>query len=79
MLWENLREEEFLSAIEQSHGVCAIPIGCVETHGQHLPLGCDVMHAREMTVRAAEKEPVCVFPPIYFGEKTGAEPGGSEQ
>lgn len=72
MLWENLREEEFLAAIEKSGGVCAIPMGCVEAHGQHLPLGTDVMHSRELTRRAAEKEPICVFPPIYFGEKTGA-------
>ena len=72
MLWENLREEEFLPALEEARGVCAIPIGCIEAHGQHLPLGCDVMHAREMTVRAAEREPVCVFPAMYFGEKAGA-------
>jgi len=72
MLWENLREEEFEGAIEESKGVCVIPIGCVEAHGQHLPLGCDVMHAREYARRAAEVEPVCVFPPIYFGEKSGA-------
>ena len=72
MLWENLREEEFLGALEQANGVCALPIGCVEAHGQHLPLGCDVMHARELTIRAAEKEPVVVFPAMYFGEKSGA-------
>jgi len=72
MLWENLREEEFLGALEQANGVCALPIGCVEAHGQHLPLGCDVMHARELTIRAAEKEPVVVFPTMYFGEKSGA-------
>lgn len=72
MLWENLREEEFISALEMSKGVCAVPMGCIEAHGQHLPLGTDVMHSRELTRRAAEKEPVCVFPPIYFGEKAGA-------
>lgn len=72
MLWEELRADQFDAAREQSAGVCIIPIGCVESHGIHLPLGCDVMHVSEFVKRAAELEPVCVFPPIYFGEKSGA-------
>jgi len=72
MLWENLRSEEFKAAVEECKGVCAIPIGCVEAHSVHLPLGCDTIKAREFAVRAAEKEPVCVFPAMYFGEKNGA-------
>ena len=41
MLWENLREEEFYDAIEASGGVCVVPVGCLEKHGQHLPVGTD--------------------------------------
>ena len=44
MLWENLRCDEFKAAVEKSNGVCAIPIGCVEAHGIHLPLGCDTLN-----------------------------------
>lgn len=72
MIWENLRCDEFLAAVEKSNGVCAIPIGCVEAHGIHLPLGCDTIKAREFCIRAAEIEPVTVFPAMYFGEKSGA-------
>lgn len=72
MLWENLREEEFKNAILESCGVCILPVGCLEKHGQHLPVGTDVIHITEIAKRAAEKEPVCVFPTMYFGEKTGA-------
>ena len=72
MLWENLREEEFRDAIKASKGVCIVPIGCLEKHGQHLPVGTDVIHITEIARRAAEVEPVCVFPTMYFGEKTGA-------
>lgn len=72
MLWEELRRDEFNDAVKQSGGVCAIPIGCVEAHGIHMALGCDVLHAYGHTKLAAEKEPVVVFPPIYFGEKSGA-------
>ena len=72
MLWENLRSEEFKAAVEECNGVCAIPIGCVEAHSVHLPLGCDTIKAKEFCVRASELEPVCVFPSMYFGEKSGA-------
>lgn len=72
MLWENLREEEFKKALEDSKGVCVVPVGCLEKHGQHLPVGTDVIHITEIARRAAEEEPVCVFPTMYFGEKTGS-------
>lgn len=44
MLWQNLREEEFEGAIERSGGLCVLPIGCLEKHGQHLPVGTDSYH-----------------------------------
>ena len=43
MLWEYLREEEFPAMLERSHRVCAFAIGCLEKHGQHLPLGTDTL------------------------------------
>ncbi|MBE6689289.1 MAG: creatininase family protein [Ruminococcaceae bacterium] len=72
MLWENLRCEEFKDAVEKCNKVCVIPIGCVEAHGVHLPLGCDTIKAREFCARASEIHPVCVFPAMYFGEKCGS-------
>lgn len=72
MLWENLREEEFKDAIKESKGLCILPVGCLEKHGQHLPVGTDVIHITEIAKLAAEKEPVMIFPTMYFGEKTGA-------
>lgn len=72
MLWENLREEEFDNAIKESKGLCILPVGCLEKHGQHLPVGTDVIHITEIAKRAAELETAMVFPTMYFGEKTGA-------
>ena len=72
MLWEDLREEEFRGAVKEANGVCVLPIGCVEKHGQHLPLGTDALWVGGLAKRAAEKEPAVVFPTMYFGEKTGA-------
>ena len=69
MLWENLREEEFESAIERSGGLCVIPMGCLEKHGQHLPVGTDYFEATEVVRCAAEQEEVVIFQPgAWLGE-----------
>lgn len=72
MLWTELRSDEFNDAVEKCNKVCVIPIGCVEAHSIHLPLGCDTIKGLEFCRRASEIEPVCVFPAMYFGEKSGA-------
>lgn len=72
MLWENLRSEQFEEAVKISKGVCVVPIGCLEKHGPHSPLGTDTIIATETAVRAAAIEPVVVFPTMFFGDKSGA-------
>ena len=72
MLWTDLLSCEFEDAVKEAKGVCALPIGCVERHGLHLPLGCDSYVAARISRKAAEIEPVVVYPEIYFGEKSGA-------
>ena len=62
MRWEDLREEEFKDAIDRCGGLCVLPIGCIEKHGQHLPVGTDSLHGIGIAERAAAKEEVCVFP-----------------
>ena len=71
MRWIDLREEEFESAVELSGGVCVMPVGCIEKHGQHLPLGIDIMVAEAVAEAAADEEPVCTFPAFRFGEIAG--------
>ena len=72
MLWENLRSEQFEEAVKTAKGVCVVPIGCLEKHGPHSPLGTDTIIATETAVRAAALEPVVVFPTMFFGDKSGA-------
>ena len=72
MLWENLRCEQFKDAIETAKGVCVVPIGCLEKHGPHSPLGTDTIISGDACAHAAQLEPVVVFPTMYFGEKSGA-------
>lgn len=73
MLWENLKSQEFPAAVEASRGVCVIPIGATEKHGQHLPVGIDTVVVDELARRAAEVEPVVVFPPFAFGHINGLQ------
>jgi creatinine amidohydrolase len=71
MIWEYLREEEFEEVIKKSKGVCAMPLGCLEMHGQHLPVGTDILKASYILRKASEIEPVCVFPDFTFGDVQG--------
>ena len=71
MLWEELREEEFEEAAEASGKVCVLPIGCLEMHGQHLPVGTDTMTCSYIAREAAKTEPVVVFPGQWFGSVPG--------
>ena len=62
MKWENLREEEFQSAIEASGGLCVMALGCLEKHGQHLPVGTDSLWGGKLVELAAERAGVVMFP-----------------
>jgi len=45
--------------------VAYIPLGSLEWHGRHLPLGNDAIKAYEICLRAAERTEGVVFPPLY--------------
>src|SRR4030042_5310464 len=66
--YEELTAPDFIEAVEKSQGVCVIPMGIMEKHGPHLPLGTDMINIREIVNRAAMREFVVVFPPFYFGQ-----------
>lgn len=48
--------------------VVYIPIGTIEWHGLHNPLGADTLQADGLAVLAAQKGGGLVFPPLYYGE-----------
>ncbi len=69
MLWENLREEEFKGALEKSGKLCLITIGCMEKHGQHLPLGTDVFISESIADKAADlTDCIVLHTGPWFGE-----------
>jgi creatinine amidohydrolase len=68
MNWEHLTSPEFAAAVQECEGVCLLPIGVIEKHGDHLPLGQDTIYIHSVCSRAAEEEKAVVFPFYYFGQ-----------
>ncbi|MGB9759624.1 MAG: creatininase family protein [Thermoproteota archaeon] len=44
-----------------------LPIGTIEPHGTHLPLGTDAIIPEELSLKIAEKTDSIVLPTIYYG------------
>lgn len=66
MRWEELTGDRFAGAIQESDGVCLVPLTVVERHGHHLPLGTDTYIGRELVNRAAALALAIVFPDFIF-------------
>lgn len=67
MYWEELTAQDFQKAAKETQ-VCVIPMGVVEKHGYHLPLGTDMIIGRTIAGMAAEIEPFVIFPYYFFGQ-----------
>ncbi len=50
-----------------------LPLGTVEWHCHHLPVGLDALTAHGLCLRAAQRTGGLVWPPLYFG--TGGDHG----
>ena len=66
--WDELSAAEFTDAIARAQGTCLLPIGIMEKHGPHLPLGNDLLNVRYVALNAAQQEYAVVFPEYYFGQ-----------
>jgi creatinine amidohydrolase len=66
MQWENLTAPDFKEAVRKTGGLCILPLGVIEKHSGHLPLGTDMMIIHSIACLAAEKEPAIVFPPYFL-------------
>ncbi len=78
MQWEHLTGGEFEEAVAKAQGVCIVPVGVLEYHGPHLPLGADMLTAHAIACEAARREPAIVYPAYHFGVNTETKhfPGG---
>lgn len=66
--WEEVVASDWPRAMDSSSRTCILPIGILEKHGPHAPMGSDLIHVREWAARATKKEYAVVFPDYYFGQ-----------
>lgn len=57
---------EVTKAVERG-APALIPVGAIEAHGRHAPLGTDLFIAEELARRLAEKSGAVIFPPLPLG------------
>ena len=61
MTWEEV--EEYL----RTSDMVIVPLGSIEQHGKHLPLGSDSIEATEVSLRIGQKTGVLVAPAVLAG------------
>lgn len=66
--WDELVASDFPKALDKSSKTCILPIGILEKHGPHSPLGTDLIHVREWAARAVKSEYAVVFPDYFYGQ-----------
>ena len=73
--FEELKPEE-LKQIIDTVGLVYLPLGTLEWHERHLPLGLDAMVSEALCLAACEQTGGCVIPPLYFGTDREHEVNG---
>jgi creatinine amidohydrolase len=66
--WDELVASDWPKALKLSDSVCILPIGILEKHGPHVPIGSDLIQVREWAARATKKEYAVVFPDYFYGQ-----------
>jgi creatinine amidohydrolase len=68
MRWEELSVPG-IETLDREHTVLVLPLGSVEQHGRHLPVGTDTMLATAVSLDAAKRLAgrVIVLPPPWYG------------
>ena len=55
------------SELMKKTDIALIPVGTLEEHGHHLPLGTDAFSAENIAARIAKKVKCIILPPILYG------------
>jgi creatinine amidohydrolase len=66
--WDELTASEWPKALALSNQTCVLPIGILEKHGPHVPIGSDLIQVREWAARATKQEYAVVFPDYFYGQ-----------
>lgn len=66
MEWEEMTTYDLEEYAKKEDAVAIVPVGCLEAHGPHLPLGTDILAVEKIALLAAEREEVVVLPPLPY-------------
>ena len=67
MRWEELTSPQ-IGALDRDQTVVLLPIGSVEQHGNHMPVGTDTILSHAVSLAAAARSGgVAVLPPPWYG------------
>ena len=53
-----------------------LPVGSMEQHGPHMPLATDGLVPHGLALRVADRRPLLVMPPIFYGAYSRPRSGG---
>jgi creatinine amidohydrolase len=66
--FDELTMKEFQQRMEsEEQPVVVLPIGAVEEHGEHLPLGTDTFQPLHVIEKVSEQVDLLIAPPLYYG------------
>jgi creatinine amidohydrolase len=60
-----------IDAALAANSVVYLPLGSIEYHGRHLPIGLDGLNAHGICIRAAQERGGIVLPTLYYGTGGG--------
>ena len=66
--WEDLTSADFVKALQQSGGVCMLPMGSIEKFGPSAPLGTNLYLGRIIPMEAVKKEYAVIYPEYFVAE-----------
>ncbi len=66
--WDEITFSDWERALIKSNKTCILPIGILEKHGPGVPIGSDLIRAREWAKRATKDEYAVVFPDYFYGQ-----------
>ncbi len=76
--YERMTPREVCAARDRAP-VVYVPVGPLEWHAEHLPLGTDPIHAHHIACGAAQRTGGVVLPPAFIGTDSRRPPGNVEE
>jgi len=77
VLYEELRPDEFLERLNECP-IAYLPLGTLEWHGLHLPLGSDGLQTKGFFMALAEQTGGIVLPMLFLGPDNAVHAGGKD-